>query len=284
MDLSILTDAAARAGLLTLTALAVALPYRAGLWNIGGEGQYHVGAVAGTGAALAVSAPPFLLLLIAFGASMLAAAGYAGIAAWLKLRFRANEILVTVMLSFVGVILLKWAVHGPLRDPEGFGFPVSPYLPEAVWLPSQNGLHVGILVALGLAIGLGALIRYTPLLMTLRAVRQGRTAAAYHETSFSGVVLGTFLGAGALAGLAGMTQIAAVQHRLYDSISADFGYLGIPIALLAQGRPWWIPPTALGFALLMIGASNAGLPNGLAGAIVAAAVLLKLAFDRGPRR
>jgi len=276
---------------LLLTGLAVALAFRAGIWNIGAEGQLYAGAVAATVVGLhAAALPAPLLAPFALCAALLAGGAWAWIPAFMRLRLGVGEVITTILLNFVAIELTGWLVHGPLQEPRGV-FPQTESIAEAARLPivvPGSRLHLGFVLAVGAAVVVWAAFRFTRLGFMTRAVGASAEAARIAGRIPSTKVLwGVFLGSGALAGLAGGVEVQGVTFALYENLSPGHGYTAIAVALLAGLHPLGVIATALFFGALEGGAGamqrEAGVPAAWAGAIEAMVILSVLALDRGRR-
>ena len=258
-DTLALENTLVRAVPLLLIGLGVALAFRAGVWNIGGEGQLYVGALAATALAtrVAENAPAALLLpLVLFGA-LLAGAGWGGIAAWLRTRREVSEVLSTILLNFVAVLAVAWAVHGPLQEAAA-AYPQSDALPGAARLAALPGLvrvHAGLLLALGFAVAAYLLLFRSAAGLRLRAVGLSPDAARYAGISPSRETVRVLLLSGGLAGLAGGIEVCGVTGRLFENLSSGYGFTAIAVALLARLNPLLVVPSALFFAALATGSA-----------------------------
>lgn len=240
-----------------LTGIGVALCFRARVINIGGEGQIALGGLAATWMALTFpQIPAVVLLLLALAAGAVAGAAWAALAAVVRLWRGVHEVLVTLLLNFVGVLIVSEALQGTLGEP-GAGFPQSPLLPAATWLPHVlpgNDLHLGILAAVG-AVGAGhALLWRTPFGFRLRVMGASVPAAVYAGISPPRTFLGVMALAGGLAGLAGGIEVLGVHYRLIDGFSHGFGFNAVAIALLGALNPIAVLPAGLFFGFLETGA------------------------------
>lgn len=284
-----------RAVPLALTGLAVALAFRAGLLNIGAEGQLLAGAAASTagiallGPSLGVFALPLVLIL-----GMLAGALWAGIASLLRQRYGVLEVISTIMLNFVALYAVGWLVRGPLQEPTRI-YPQSIAIEKALRLPvliPGTRLHVGVLLAVLLAFAAWWWLRNTAGGFRLRAVGLNSFAAA----TSGGISVGrvsafAFLISGALAGLAGSVEYTGVTYALYENLSPGYGYTAIAVALLARLHPLGVLGTAVLFGALQAGGNamqrDAGVPIALVNVVEAVIILLVIASDRvrswGPR-
>lgn len=240
-----------------LTAAGVALCFRARVFNIGGDGQIALGGLAATWTALRLAdAPAFLLPVLAMIAGAGAGAAWAGLAAAIRLTRRVHEVLVTLLLNFIGVLVVSEALHGELGEP-GAGFPQSPLLANTAWLPKLmpgTDLHVGILIALGGVLLAHVVLWRTPFGFRLRILGGSESAAVYAGVSRSRSVFGVMLIAGALAGVAGAIDVLGVHYRLIEGFSHGFGFTAVSIALIASLSPLGVLPAGLFFGFLETGA------------------------------
>ena len=272
-----------RAAPLLLTGTAVALAFRAGVLNIGAEGQLLVGAAAGAAVALTIGAGGSSAsagLALALLASAMGGAVWAGVAALLRTRCGVLEVISTIMLNFVALHLVSYLVRGPLQEPTGV-YPQSATIADAFLLPRMLGagrLHAGLLLALGFAGAAGWALRRTAAGFRLVATGESPSAAA----SAGGIdvratTMGAFLVTGALAGVAGGVEVLGVTFALYENISPGYGYTAIAVALLARLDPWRVIATAVLFGALEAGAGamqrDAGVPSTLVSVIEAALIL-----------
>lgn len=277
-----------RATPLLLVGLAVALAFRAGVLNIGAEGQLVLGAMSATGVALAFGHLPAPVVIVAM---MLAGAAggalWAGIAAWLRHRFGVLEVISTIMLNFVAAAFISWIVRGPLQEPTKV-YPMSVSFSEAARWPfllEGQRTHLGLLLGLVAALLLWLVLSRTAAGFRVRAIGAGPAAAA----SAGGVDAGqltwrVFLVSGALAGLAGAGEVGGVTWALYEGISPGYGYTAIAVALLARLDPRWIVLSALFFGALEAGGAsmqrNAGIPAVSVQVVTATILLAVLAASR----
>lgn len=278
-----------RAVPLALAGLAVALAFRAGLLNIGAEGQLLMGATAAA-AMLAIFPPDtnralgVLVVCIALVAGAVAGSAWAGIAALLRQRFGVLEVISTIMLNFVALYVVGWLVRGPLQEPTNI-YPQSASLPPALQLPvllPGTRLHAGVLLAVCLAVSLWWWLRGTAGGFRLRAVGMNAHAAEVAgRIDVARVSLLAFLVSGALAGLAGAVELSGVTYALYENFSPGYGYTAIAVALLARLHPLGVLGTATLFGALQAGANamqrDAGVPVVLVQVVEAVLILLVIA-------
>lgn len=272
---------------LVLIALGLSFGFRAGVWNIGAEGQYVMGGIAGSAVAFAFWNVEGLWLL-----PLMALAGVAGGLAWamipalLKVRFNTNEILVSLMLVYVAELFLSAMVSGPMRDPDGFNFPQSRLLHDSARLPlvvEGSRVHAGVLVALtAVVLAQIALTRHV-FGFNVRLMGQAPRAAA-----FAGVQAGRLtvvcLGlSGAMAGLAGIFEVAGPVGQLQPSLPVGYGFTAIIVAFLGRLNPIGILLAAGVMALTYIGGETVQFTLGVPAAAIAVfqglLLFFLLAFD-----
>jgi len=252
-----LSELALKATPLLLCALGIAVGVRAQVWNIGAEGQFTVGAIAGGAVALAFGggghAWPLPLMC---AASVAGGAAYAAIPALLKTRFNAHEILTTLMFNYVAFQFLGYLVHGPLKDPQGYSFPQSAQFEADATLPllvEGTRLHVGALLAVLAVPAVWLLLSRTLLGFQVRVVGLAPAAARYAGFSGTRIVWVCLLLSGGLAGLAGVLEVAGPIGQLTPSISPGYGYAAIIVAFLGRLHPLGILLASLLMALLYLG-------------------------------
>ncbi|GIV76734.1 ABC transporter permease [Litorilinea aerophila] len=276
---------------LLLMGLGLTVAFRGQVWNIGGEGQYLMGALAGAvvGLGLQATLPPALVIPLMLLAGLVGGALWAAVAAFLKLRFQINEIISTLMLNYIAEYWLLYLVRVPLKDPESF-LPQSAQLARSVRLPTlgDTRIHVGFLIALALVPLVYLLLWKTPLGFRIRAIGASQTVARYAGMSVSRGIVFALLFSGALAGLTGIMEVSALHTRLKAGILGGYGFSGILVALLGRLHPVGVLVAALFFAALTIGAQTMhsvyGLPMALAQVIQGLVVLFVLAADALARR
>jgi len=264
-----LRQTAVRAVPLVLTGLAVYLPLRAGLWNVGAEGQLYAGAVVGTWLGLNVELPMVALLPLAVLGAAVAGGLWAGIPGYLKAKWDVNEIITTLLLTFVATEIANYLVQGPMQGGRG-NFPVTDLLPPAATFPQIPGLdvHVGFLLALAAVVATYVVVRRTRLGFEVTVVGSNPLAAAQAGMSTSRVYLLVFLVGGAFAGIAGFSEIAGVQDRLRQDFSPGYGFTAIPIALLGRNGAARVLLAALFFALIFVGGARLEVSFGVPAALI----------------
>ncbi len=279
-----LTETLTRAAPLILTGLAAAIAFRARLWNIGAEGQLYLGALAavavGTGA---VPVPGFLLLPLVIAAGALAGALWMLGPAWLRVRFGVDEVVTTLLSNFIVLLFVGMMLEGPLQDPMSLGWPQSAPVLDAATLPTlvaRTRLHFGLVLALAAAIVTWLVIQRTRFGFELRAVGANPEAARFAGIDERRVMLKVALLSGAMAGLAGVGEVAGLKGYLTQDLSPGYGYAGIVVATLAQLGPVAVIASALFIAGVFVGADSMsraiGVSSYIANLIVATALLTML--------
>ena len=240
--------------------------YRANIWNIGAEGQLIAGAVGAGGLALSFPDTTSVFLLPGMAlAAMACGAAWAAIPAVCKVRFRTNEILVSLMLTYVAALLIDWIVRGPWRDPMSFGFPLTPYYPDAGLISAMHlpfigrlgQLHWGVPAALLIAVA--GYIVLSRMLGGFQVKLMGDAPRAGTFAGFSPnrVTVMVLLASGALAGLAGMVEVSANIGQLQPNISFGYGFTAIIVAFLARLNPLAVIVAGLVVALAELGGDTA---------------------------
>jgi len=263
-----------------LTGAAVAIAFRAGYWNIGAEGQLLLGAVAAAGIGTLVGGvPPLIALPIMIAGGALAGAAWALVPALLRVRFGIDEVVTTLLLNPVALLLVNGLLHGPWRDPAT-GFPESPRIAASAEFPTlidRSRLHLGFLLAMVVIVVAWYVLARTPAGLRLRAAGMSPHGARFAGINVSRTLLGAALVSGAIAGLAGVSEVAAIQNRLTGGLSPGYGYTGIVVATLGTLAMPGVAIAAVFLGDLTVGASSAarslGIPSQL-GAVVQGVLLL----------
>ncbi|MDQ6738722.1 MAG: ABC transporter permease [Gemmatimonadota bacterium] len=274
-------DALVHATPLIIAGLAVALAFRAGIWNIGADGQLIAGAAAAAWVGVRVSpAIGVAALPLALFAGAAAGAMWAAIAAWLRSRFGVLEVISTIMLNFIATYSVSYLVRGPLQEPTHVYPQTSSIVPgaELPTLLSGTRLHWGFVIAVALALMAWWVMKYTAYGFRVRASGANPFAArSAGLISVSRVTSSAFVLSGAIAGLAGGIEITGVTFALYENISPGYGYTAIAVALLAGLNPLGVIATGILFGGLETAAGtlqrNAGIPATTASVIEALVIL-----------
>ena len=270
-----------RATPLILAGLAIALAFRAGVWNIGAEGQLLAGAAAAATVGLAWGrelGPLALVPILLSG--VIAGALVAGIAGVLRARFGVLEIISTIMLNFTVLHVIGYLVRGPLQEPTHI-YPQSGTLPLEARLPviaPNTRLHLGLIIAITAAVVLWLGLRHTAMGFRIRAVGANPIAArSAGSIDVARTTLNVFLASGALAGLAGACEVSGVTYALYESLSPGYGYSAIAVALLARLHPIGVVAAGVFLGALEAGGTamqrDAGVPSVLVSIIEALLIL-----------
>jgi simple sugar transport system permease protein len=279
------TETLTRAAPLILTGLAAAVAFRARLWNIGGEGQLYLGAIAVAWMSSHVLGDlhpaiqiPLLLVFGAIAGMILLLAPL-----WLRLRFSVDEVVTTLLLNFVAVLFVSMLIDTVLKDPMAFGWPQSQSVADQAMLPkllSRSRLHLGLVIAIALAVVLHFVQSRTVFGMQSRAAGLNPQGAV-----FAGVPLGRTLVivaclSGGLAGLAGAIEVMGVKGYVTTDLSPGYGYSGIVVAMLANLNPLGVVLAGLFTATMFVGADgmsrSLGIPSYIADVIVALSLLTML--------
>lgn len=241
---------------LMLCSLGVSLAFRMQLWNIGGEGQLYMGAAFATWAALSFpNWPVWLLLPFMVLVSMAGGGLWALIAAGLRAKWQVNEIIITLMLNYIGSLWVSYLVHGPWRDPQGRNFPLTaPFSPSAL-LPTlgDTRIHAGLLFALIIMLLLYVVFRQSRWGYEIRVIGASEMAARYAGMNIKRNIYFVMLASGAVCGLAGMTEVSGIVGRLQPTISPGYGYTAIIVAWLSRMHPFAIGAVSLIFGALQVG-------------------------------
>jgi ABC-type uncharacterized transport system permease subunit len=286
-----ITETILKATPLLLVGLGLTVAFRARVWNIGGEGQYFIGAL--FGAVIALNFPNWpqpLLLTVVLLAGVAGGVLWAVVAGVMKVKWDVSEIISTLMLNYIAILLVQYMARGPLQEPGGY-LPQSARFVRAARLPmlaSGSRIHLGVVLALLLIPVVYGLLWVTPLGFRLRMVGSRASVARYAGVSIEKSVLFVMAFSGALIGLAGIIEVSTQFTRLKGDISGGYGFTGILVALLGRMHPVGVAVASVLFAALIIGAESihvvSGLPSSLADAIQAVIVLSVLAVDALARR
>lgn len=281
-----------RATPLILTGLAVTLAFRAGIWNIGAEGQLLTGAAFATALALVMPRAHSIAIPLLLAGGLLGGALWAGVAATLKRHFRVLEVISTIMLNFIAVHAVGYLVRGPLQEPLRI-YPQSSEIPAALRIDpmwSASRLSWGFLIAIGAALTLWWVLKRTAAGFRIRLIGANPEAAqSTGRIDVPSLTIRVFLLSGALAGLAGAIEVLAVTGALYENLSPGYGYTAIAVALLARLNPLAVIPSAIIFGALEAGAASmqrdAGIPSVVVWVVEAVVLfgILLVAWLRGRR-
>ena len=275
---------------LLIIGLGLAFAFRGRVWNIGAEGQFHLGALAGGAVAIAAPIP---VAAVQLPLAMLLGAASGGAWAWvvgtLRARWRVNEVISSLLLNYVAIYWYSYFIRKPLRDPEGF-LPQSRAIPASAQLPSLPGLdvHAGLLIALALVPLVAYTMHRTPFGFRAAALGLNADAAEAAGIHAGRTIVRLMVISGAMAGLAGVIQILGVQLRLQYGISPGFGFTAIIVALLGRTQPVGVLLAAMLIAGLSVGGAavqfTQGIPIAAVFTMQASFVLFLVVADRVVRR
>lgn len=274
------TEMLTRATPLIFTGLAATMAFRAKLWNIGAEGQLYLGAMAAVAVGTGLfDAPAIIMIPVILIAG--AAAGAAGMAgpAYLKTRFGADEVVTTLLLNFVILIFLQMMLEGPLQDPMGLGWPQSaPIVDEGVLprLMPRMRIHSGLIIALLAAVAAHIMLSKSVWGFKLRAVGENAAAALHAGIGVKRTLMSAALVSGALAGLAGVSEVAGLKGYLTADLSPGFGFTGIVVAMLAGLSPIGVVISAVFIASVFVGADTMSRAMGVSSFLADLVVALSL--------
>jgi len=272
---------------LLLIALGLAVCFRSNVWNIGAEGQFVIGAVAAGGMALLAdkNTGPWIVPVILL-AGMLGGMVWAGIVAWLRDRFNANEILVSLMLVYVATLVLGYLVYGPWKDPMGYNFPQTKSFEKITQIPKLvqgMRMNIGVLIALA-----GAALLWVYLFRTRAGLAQqvgglAPSAARYAGFSSRKALWTALMISGATAGLAGALEVAGPLGQLTPYVPAGYGFAAIIVAFVGRLHPVGMVFSAILMSMFYIGGelaqSRLGLPKALTGVFQGLLLFTLLACD-----
>ena len=276
-----------KASPLMLCAVGLAICFRANIWNIGAEGQLLIGAVATSAVAVQMGEDAgTMMMIITLLTGIAAGILWAAIPTALERIFKTNIILSTIMLNYIALYFLLWTVHGPLADPNGYGFPESAMFVDGILLPIiQEGgrANISIIFAVIIALLSGVALFKTLPGFKLRVYGEDKSAAKYAGFNDSKVVWGVMIFAGALAGLAGAAEVTGPIGQLVPAVSPGYGYAAIIVAYLGRLNPIGIIFSSLFMGCLYMGGDLAqielGLPTAITGLFQGTLLFFLLACD-----
>ena len=274
---------------LVLTAAAVALPSKIWLINVGGEGQLYIGALFATWGALNFSSLPGLILLpLIFLLGFFGGGLWASISGILRARGWVSETISTLLLNYVAILLVNFFVFGPWKDPESANYPQTAPFPAAATLPTLGGtrVHLGLLFALCFLILFYFVLTRTRWGLEMRAIGGNPEAARRNGIPLARyIVLLMFIGGG-IAGLAGMSEVSAIQGQLRPNLSPGYGFAGFLISWMAGGDPLGIVAAAFLLAIISAGGDILQMTQAIPGSVVnilMALILFVVLARRSPK-
>ena len=288
-----LANTCVRATPLLLSGLGIAYGFKAGLLNIGAEGQMYAGGAAATVVALIpLPVPAFLHVTLAVLAGFAGGLIWGYIPGYLRAYRGVSEIVVTLMLNYVGIYFINWLVEEPHPLAElNTTFPQSPIIEKSAQLPiliKGTSMHAGIILGIVLGLILYLLLRYTPFGFKTRMIGQNPEAARYAGVRVKRQILFAMLISGGFGGLAGASEVLGLKLRLFDFFVGGVGYEAIAVALLANANLLGVIFSAFFFGALKAGANKmqivSGIESSMALIVLALAVLFVIAIGFGERR
>jgi simple sugar transport system permease protein len=256
---------------LLLTGLGVSVAFRMQLWNIGAEGQFYFGAIFATWVALfgLPDANPWVVIPVMMAAGMLGGALWAAIPGVLRGYLGVNETITSLMLNYVAIAFSSWLVHGPWKNPVGFGFPGTATFGPNTFLPTwgTTRVHLGLVFGLAAAVLLFVVLQRTRWGYEISIAGQSERVAKYAGMATARNIVIVMLVSGALAGLAGMSELAGIGHSLQRELSPGYGYTAIIVAWLGRLNPFGIILVSFLLAALTVGGDEIQLSLGLPSAI-----------------
>lgn len=267
-----------------LTGLSFTFAFRTGLFNIGGEGQMFAGAMAAVFVGLKTGhLNPFITISLSLLGAIIAGALWGIIPGILKGVFGSSEIIVTIMFNYVALYLISYLVDKPLRESSGF-YPQTDLIGKNAFLPyvvPNTRLHIGFVIAIFISILVYIILWKTPFGYRLRAVGHNPDGAEYSGMNIKKSIIISLAISGALAGVAGFTEINGIHHRLLDNFSKNVGFDGIAAALLGSANPLGVVISAILLGMLQTGANSmqrgVGVPANIVSIIQALIIILVLA-------
>ena len=258
--------------------LAVYIPLKAGLWNIGAEGQLFVGAVVGTAIALHIELPALLLVPLMVVAAGIAGALYGAIPGYLRAEHNVNEIISSLMLTFTATTFTGYLLRGPLQGSSGQS--ATDRLPDAAQLPSvlTPRLHVGIVLIVVVAVASYILLNHTRLGYEIVFIGSNPAAAMQAGISTYTIYITVFVIGGLLAGVAGIVEVAGVHGRLYEDFSPGYGFTAVAVALLGRNGVLQVLLAALFFGVLTAGGTTIAITQNVPSALIDVIVALTILF------
>ncbi len=251
---------------LLLTGTAVALAAQMKQWNIGAEGQFHMGTFAVTWAALNLEGLPAVTMLPLMGLLAMIGGGLWGcLPGVLKARFGVNEIITSLLLNYVAAAWIDYHLFGAWRDPGSNNFPITPEFHDSARLPllGNTDVHSGLWIALAMIVIVALVLWKTRLGFLICLTGDNPDAARYSGVPIRLLTMLVFAASGAIAGLAGFGEVSGIHYRLQQNISIGYGYTGIIVAWLARNHPLGVLLSGLLMALIFVSAEILQIEYGL---------------------
>ncbi|MFM2351034.1 MAG: hypothetical protein RIR04_2000, partial [Pseudomonadota bacterium] len=279
-------DVALKAAPLIIIALGLSMGNRAQVWNIGAEGQYVIGALCSAGVGIAFGQTGgFFVVLLMIAAGIAGGGLWAAVPAWLRTRFNVNEILSSLMLTYISFQVLGYLVGGPWKDPNGRNFPATAPLADSQTLPvwPDSTVHLGVLIALILPFVFWVIMARSEFGYQVRVVGSSTTAARHGGFDSKRTIWATMIIGGAMAGLAGGLEFAGVLHKMDLGFASGYGFTAIIVAFLGRLNPFGCLIAGIVLAVTYVGGQMAQtsvhIPNSTAGIFQAMMLFFILASD-----
>jgi simple sugar transport system permease protein len=244
---------------LIFASLGVSLAFRMQIWNIGAEGQIYMGACGATAVALFSGIENHVLMITAmFLAAFLAGGLWAGVAGVLRAAWRVNEVIVTLLMNYIAILGVDYLIYGPWKDPKGFNFPLTAQFSDAARLTEyfDTRLHSGFFLALCSALVLYLFMERTVWGYEIKVIGSNPKAARYAGMRTGLAIFTVLCLSGAIAGIAGFSEVAGLQHRLQHGISPGYGYTAIIIAWLAKRSALGVVIVSFLMGVLLVGGDS----------------------------
>lgn len=244
---------------LIFASLGVSLAFRMQIWNIGAEGQIYMGACGASWVALFSGIENHILMISAmFLAAFLFGGLWAGVAGLLRARWRVNEVIVTLLMNYIAILAVDFLVYGPWKDPKGFNFPLTAQFTDAARLTEyfDTRLHSGFFLALICALVLYLFMERTVWGYEIKVIGSNPKAARYAGMRTGLAIFAVLFLSGAIAGIAGFSEVAGLQHRLQHGISPGYGYTAIIIAWLAKRSALGVVLVSFLMGVLLVGGDS----------------------------
>lgn len=255
---------------LLLTGLSVGLAFKLRFWNIGAEGQLVMGGIGASAIALLIAPqlsylPRSLMIVLVIIAGMLFGGVWALIPALLKVYFRVNEVIVTLMLNYIAIFFLQYLFNGPWKDPKGWGFPGSAIFPENAWMPrlSDTRVHMTLLIGVIAAVLIYWILRKTKWGYEIQVIGQNPRAGEYAGINSKYKLLQAMVFCGFLSGLAGVGEVTGVSHRLFEGLAVGYGFTATTVAWLARLNPLAMILVSFLLGVLFVGGEQLQVAMGL---------------------
>jgi len=279
-------DVAVKAAPLIIIALGLSMGNRAQVWNIGAEGQYVIGALCSAGVGIAFGQTGgFFVVLLMIAAGLAGGGLWAAVPAWLRTKFNVNEILSSLMLTYVSFQVLGYLVGGPWKDPNGRNFPATAPLADSQPLPvwPDSTVHLGVLIALILPFVFWVIMARSEFGYQVRVVGSSTTAARHGGFDSKRTIWATLIIGGAMAGLAGAFEFVGVLHKMDLGFPSGYGFTAIIVAFLGRLNPFGCLIAGIVLAVTYVGGQMAQtsvhIPNSTAGIFQAMMLFFILASD-----